>query len=188
MRFRIGLLLSLFGGVIGIGLFRELIKSMCPALDDKTLDIVSLLILLIGLIISAIEHFKQSKDLQKLENEQKGRVLEPIQKKNLLESLKKTSKKRIVLMSIQGDRESFRFANVIKDILFESNWEVEGVWEEIIIGGIGPGLLVRESSAELKSIGKMLNQILNDNKIDSRLILKLDMKPNVIEIIVGSRP
>jgi hypothetical protein len=94
MRFRIGLLLSLFGGVIGIGLFRELIKSMCPVLDDKTLDIVSLLILLIGLIISAIEHFKQSIDLKKLENEQKGRVLEPIQKKNLLESLKKTSKKK----------------------------------------------------------------------------------------------
>jgi hypothetical protein len=91
-------------------------------------------------------------------------------------------------MSIQGDRESFSFANVIKDILFESNWEVEGVWEEIIIGGVGPGLVVRESSAELKSIRKMLNQILNDNKIDSGLILKLDMKPNVIEIIVGSRP
>lgn len=75
MRFRIGLLLSLFGGIIGIVLFRELIKSKYPTLDDKTLDIVSLLILLIGLIISAIEHFKQSKDLKKLENEQKEEFL-----------------------------------------------------------------------------------------------------------------
>jgi ABC-type antimicrobial peptide transport system permease subunit len=61
MRFRIGLLLSLFGGVIGIGLFRELIKSMCPALDDKTLDIVSLLILLIGLIISELNILSNQK-------------------------------------------------------------------------------------------------------------------------------
>lgn len=91
-------------------------------------------------------------------------------------------------MSIQGDRDSFRFASVIKDILVESNWEVEGVWEEIIIGGVGPGILVRESSTELNSIGKILNQMLNDNKIDSRLVLKLDMKPNEIQIIVGSRP
>jgi len=188
MRFWIGLILSLFGGVVGIGLFREWIKSNCSALDDTTLDIASLLILLFGLIISAIDYFNQSKDLKKLKNEQKGRVLKPFQKKNLLESLKITSKKRIDLMSIQGDRESFRFANAIKDILVESNWDVKGVWEEIIIGGVGPGVVVRESSCELNSIGRILIQILNDNKIDARIVIKSDLKPNLIEIIVGSRP
>lgn len=188
MRFRIGLLLSLFGGIIGIGLFRELIKSKYPTLDDKTLDIVSLLILLIGLIISAIEHFKQSKDLKKLENEQKGRVLEPKQIENLLEALNTLPKTKVELTGIQGDRESVRFANTIKEILIEVDWEVDGVWEDIILGGIGPGITIREKSNNPKSIGKNIMEIMNKNHIETRLVIKSDLKPDQIEIIVGSRP
>ncbi len=41
MRFWSGLILSLFGGLLGLGLFRELIKLNAPILDDPTLDIVS---------------------------------------------------------------------------------------------------------------------------------------------------
>ncbi|WP_299255341.1 hypothetical protein [uncultured Lacinutrix sp.] len=188
MRFWLGLILSLFGGLVGIGLFREWTISKFAALDNTILDIVSLIILLLGLIISAFDHFKQSRDFEKLQNEQKGRVLEPIQRKNLLKSLKNTSKIRIELMSIQGDRESFRFANTIKDVLTELNWEVDGVWEEIIIGGVGPGIAVRESSMESNSIGKTITQIFKDNNIDTRIITKSDLKPNLIQVIVGSRP
>lgn len=188
MRFWSGLILSLFGGLLGIGLFREWMRLKLPNLDDSKLDIISLSILIIGLIISSIDHIKQSKDLQKLESEQKGRVLKPKQKENLIDALKKLSKTKVDLMSIQGDRESFRFANAIKDVLVESNWEVDGVWEEIIIGGVGPGVLVRENSSEPNSIGKIVNEIMNENNINTRIVIKSDLKPNLIEIIVGSRP
>jgi hypothetical protein len=188
MKFWFGLLLSLFGGLLGIGLFREWIKLNFPYLNDSTLDVISLVILLIGLFISALDNLKQSKDFKKLEDEQKGRVLKPNQKENLILAFKKASKTKVVLMSIQGDRESFRFANVIKEILVESNWEVDGVWEEIIIGGIGPGLVIREKSAEPKSIGNILIETMNKNNIEARTVIKSDLKPNLIEIIVGSRP
>ncbi len=188
MRFWLGLIISLFGGLIGIGLFRDWIKLKISILDDSTLDIVSLIILIIGLVISAIDHSKQSKNLKKLEDEQKGRVLEPKQRENLLVALKKLPETKVVLMSIQGDRESFRFANTIKDILIESNWEVDGVWEENIIDGVGPGVLVREKSSEPNSIGKIINEIMNENNINTKTVIKSDLEPNRIEIIVGSRP
>jgi hypothetical protein len=188
MKFWFGLILSLFGGLLGIGLFRQLIKLRFNNLDDTTLDIISLVILIIGLLISAIDHSKQSNNLEKLENEHKGRVIVPNQKKNLIRTLRNVSKRKVLLMSIQGDRESFRFANAIKNILVESNWEVEGVWEEIIIGGVGPGVIIRENSSESNSIGKILTEIMNKNKINTRIVVNSNIKPDKIEIIVGSRP
>ena len=188
MRFWIGLLLSLFGGLVGIGLFREWIKLNYPLINDLHLDFIALIILIIGLVITAIDHLKQSRNLKHLEDEQKGRVLKPKQRENLVNTLNNLEKIKIVLTGIQGDRESIRFANSIKDILIEANWEVDGVWEDIIIGGIGFGITLRESSSDPNSRGKIINEILNKNQIKSRIVLKPDLKPNQIEIIVGSRP
>lgn len=188
MRFWSGLLLSLFGGLLGIGLFREWILLRFPNLCDYELDIISLLILMVGLIISSIDHLIQSNDLKKLQNEQIGRVLKQKDKENLKDALKIISKIKVELTSIQGDRETYRFANELKDLLVESNWEVEGVWEDIIIGGAGSGVMIRENSTSENSTGKALNKMLNENNIKTRLVIKSDMKENLIEIIVGSRP
>jgi hypothetical protein len=188
MRFWIGLCISLLGGLIGIGLFRERIKLNYPTINDSHLDLTALIILIIGLIITAIDHSIQSKNLKKLENEQKGRVLKKQQKENLLNALNYIEKTKIILIGIQGDRESIRFAHSIKDILVEANWDVEGVWEDIILGGIGSGITLRDSTSDSSSKGKIINQIMNKNNIESRFVLKSDLKPNQIEIIVGSRP
>lgn len=188
MRFWIGLFISLFGGLIGIGLFREWIKLNYPLINDLHLDFVALIILNIGLVITAIDHSKQSRNLKQLEDEQKGRVLKPNQRENLVRALKNLEKNKIVLTGIQGDRESIRFANSIKDIFIDANWEVDGVWEDIIIGGVGFGITLRESSSDQNSRGKIINEILNKNQIKSRVVLKPDLKSNQIEIIVGSRP
>jgi len=160
MRFWIGLFISLFGGLIGIGLFREWIKLNLPLINDFYLDFVALIILIIGLVITAIDHSKQSRNLKQLEDEQQGRILKPKQRENLLNALNNLEKIKIVLTGIQGDRESIRFANSIKDILIEANWEVDGVWEDIIIGGVGFGITLRESSTEPNSSGKIINEIM----------------------------
>ena len=188
MRFWIGLFISLFGGLLGIGLFRERIKLNYPLINDLHLDLVAIIILIIGLLITAIDHSKQSKNLKQLEDDQKGRILKPKQRENLVNALNNLEKTKIELMGIQGDRESIRFANSIKDILIEVNWKVDGVWEDIIIGGIGFGLAVRENSSAPNSKGKIINEIMNKNQIESSFVFKPDLKLNQIEIIVGSRP
>ena len=88
MRFWLGFFIALFGGLIGIGLLRDLIKSNFTGINDFHLDIISVLMLVFGLIITAIDNSKQSKYLKKLENEQVGRTLKPNQRNNLLEDLK----------------------------------------------------------------------------------------------------
>ncbi|PIF60048.1 hypothetical protein [Flavobacterium sp. 2] len=188
MRFWIGLFISFFGGLVGIGFFREWIKLSYPLINDLHLDCGALIILIIGLVVTAIDHSIQSRNLKLLEDEQKGRVLTPKQRENLVDALSNLGKIKIVLIGIQGDRESIRFANSIKDILIEANWEVDGVWEDIIIGGVGFGITLRESSSEPDSSGKIINEIMNENQIKSRVVLKSDLKPNLIEIIAGSRP
>ncbi len=119
MRFWIGLCISLLGGLIGIGLFRELIKLNYPTINDSHLDLTALIILIIGLIITAIDHSIQSKNLKKLENEQKGRVLKKQQKENLLNALNRIEKIKIILIGIQGDRESIIFHIQLKIFLLK---------------------------------------------------------------------
>ena len=119
MRFWIGLCISVLGGLIGIGLFRELIKLNYPTINDSHLDLTALIILIIGLIITAIDHSIQSKNLKKLENEQKGRVLKKQQKENLLNALNRIEKIKIILIGIQGDRESIIFHIQLKIFLLK---------------------------------------------------------------------
>lgn len=187
-RFWIGLLVSLFGGLLGIGFFREWVKLNFVFLNDPTLDLISFIILIIGLLISTLEHLNQSKDIKNIKKEQNGRTINSKEKEKLISDLKVCPKVKIELTTIQGDRESRIFADIIKDILIESNWEVDGVYEDIILGGVGYGLVIRESSSELDSIGNILFNIMNKNNIHARLIVKPSIKPDSIEIIVGSRP
>lgn len=188
MRFWLGFFIALFGGLIGIGLLRDWIKSILTGVNDFYLDILSVLILVIGLIIAAIDNSKQSKYLKKLEDEQIGRIVKPNQRNNLLEDLKHLSTIQVVLMGIQGDRESIRFANNIKEVLLEAGWEVDGVWEEIIIGGVGSGVIIRENSLAENSTGNIISETFNKNNIVTRVVEKANLSVELIEIIVGSRP
>lgn len=188
MRFWLGFFIALFGGLIGIGNLRDLIKSNLTGINDFYLDIVSVLLLVIGLIITAINNAKQSKYLKKLEDEQVGRILKPNQRNNLLEDLKNLPIIKVVLMGIQGDRESIKFANTIKEVLIEAGWEVDGVWEEIIIGGVGSGVIIRENSVKQDSNGNIINETFNKNNINTRVVEKTNLSSERIEIIVGSRP
>jgi hypothetical protein len=91
-------------------------------------------------------------------------------------------------MGIQGDREAIRLANTLKDVLVFAGWEVDGVWEDILIGGVGSGILVRQGSSASDSLGQSISEALNQIQITSRLVINPDLKPYQIEIIVGSRP
>jgi|TARA_B110000114_G_scaffold161580_1_gene179003 hypothetical protein len=188
MRFYLGFIITLVGGLISIGLLRDWIMSFSNVICDLHLDLFSILIIVIGLIISANDKLKQSKYLKKLEDEQTGRILKPKQRNKLLEDLKHLSKIKVHLTGIQGDRESIIFANTIKEVLLDSGWEVDGVWEDIINGGIGFGVTIRENSLKQNSIGDIINEAFIKNNIDSRVVKHTAFSPELIDIVVGSRP
>ncbi len=186
--FWIGILIAFVGGIISIGLSRESVKRKFPRIREKHLDVVSLVILVIGLLISVMDHSAQSRTLRQLEDEQRGRILTPKQKEYLIETISNLPKTRVYLMGIQGDREAIRFANTLKDVLVVAGWEVDGVWEDILIGGAGPGILVRQGPSASDSLGQRITDSLNKIQITSRLVIMPDLKPHQLEIIVGSRP
>lgn len=188
MMYWIGLIIALLAGIIGIGLSREWIKREFPRIGETHLDTILLVLLAIGLVISSIEYLKQSKTLRQLENEQRGRILTSKQEKYLRETFSRLPKTRVHLIGIQGDREAIRFANTLKDVLVVAGWEVDGVWEDILIGGAGSGILVRQGSSASDSLGQSISEAFNHIKITSRLVIIPNLKPDQLEIIVGSRP
>lgn len=188
MRYWIGLIMALLAGIIGIGLSREWIKREFPRIGEKHLDTILLVLLALGLVISSIEYINQSKTLRQLEDEQRGRILTPKQEKYLRETFSRLPKTRVHLIGIQGDREAIRFANTLKDVFVVAGWEVDGVWEDILIGGAGSGILVRQGSSTSDSLGHSISEAFNHIHITSRLVNIPDLKPNQLEIIVGSRP
>jgi hypothetical protein len=184
----IGLIIALLAGIIGIGLSREWIRREFPRIGETHLDQILLVLLAVGLVMSSIEYLKQSKTLRKIEDEQRGRILTLEQEKYLIKTLRSLPKTRVHLIGIQGDREAVRFANTLKEILIAAGWEVDGVWEDIIIGGTGPGIIVRQGPYALDSLGQRITESLNNIQITSRLVIKQDLKPHQLEIIVSSRP
>jgi len=186
--FWFGLFIAFIAGFIGIGLSREWVKRKFPTIQEKQLDLIALVILAIGLVISSIDYSQQSITLRHLEDEQRGRILTTKQIEYLRETFRSLPKTRVYLMGIQGDREAIRLANTFKDVLIMAGWEVDGVWEDILIGGTGPGILVRQGSFASDSTGQKITEALNQIQITTRLVIKPDLKPHQLEIIVGSRP
>lgn len=186
--FWIGLIIALLAGVIGIGLSRDWVKKHFAKLQDLHLDRLALLLLLVGLVLSAVEYSKQTKTINYLEEEQIGRVLSPDQKTTLIEVLSSLPKNNVYLMGIQGDREAVRFANALKEVFLSADWTVDGVWEDILLGGPGPGIIVRQSSSSIDSVGQLITKAFNKIHIQARLVNRKDLAPQKLEIIVGSRP
>ena len=57
--FWIGLFIALIAGFVGIGLSREWVKRKFPTIKEKQLDVIALVILAIGLVISTIDYSQQ---------------------------------------------------------------------------------------------------------------------------------
>ncbi len=59
--FEFGLFLALIGGLLGIGLSRASVKKKFPALADYHLDVVAVIVLVIGLVLTAAEHYRSER-------------------------------------------------------------------------------------------------------------------------------
>ena len=186
--FWLGLLIALITGLVRIGLSREWAKRRFPWIRDLQLDVVAMVLLVLGLFLSVLGYREQTATIKRLEAERIGRVLSGAQKAALIEDLGRLPKINVHLMGIQGDRESVRFANVLKDVFLSVGWTVDGVWEDILIGGAGTGILVRQSSPFTNSVGQQVIEAFNRIQLQARLVQIKDRGPGHFEVIVGSRP
>lgn len=127
--------------------------------------------------------------IENLEKRQTGRTIAPDQIYYLVTGLKKIQKPTlpIYIMGIQGNPESIQFANSIKKIFEMAGFAVDGVWEDVIIGGTGPGLLIRQEILDAPT-GLSIMELFKNSAIEARIIAIKGLKPERVEIIVGYKP
>jgi len=124
-----------------------------------------------------------------MEAEQAGRTLSPEQLQQLTRRLRAAPRSDgpINLTGLQGDREAIRLAHVLKQVLVDAEFVVDGVWEDALIGGTGPGILIRQTKKE-DSLGAAINVALHQVGLDAKIVVRGVDPPTRLEIIVGYKP
>jgi len=64
--FWLGLLIALIGGLLSVGLSRERVKRRYTAIGDYHLDVAALAVLVVGLIVSALDHVGSERSIDAL--------------------------------------------------------------------------------------------------------------------------
>lgn len=119
----------------------------------------------------------------------KGRALSRTDLAALRQDLAALPPTKVLLVGLQGDRESVRFAGLLKARVLEPlNWPVSGVWEDTLVGGAGEGILVRQTPACTNLQGARIVDALNRRNLSARLIKIPDLDCERLEIIVAARP
>ena len=88
-------------------------------------------------------------------------------------------------MGLQGNRESIQLAKFLKGVLEGAGFVVDGVWEESLIGGTGPGILIRQATID-GAIGQAIGAAFDEVGLEVRMV-KYDAGDKV-EVIVGYEP
>lgn len=65
--FWLGLLIALLGGLLSVGLSRERVKQRYAKIGDYHLDVAALAVLVLGLVVSAIDHWHSERSINTLE-------------------------------------------------------------------------------------------------------------------------
>jgi NADH:ubiquinone oxidoreductase subunit K len=65
MLFWFGLLVALVAGLLSIGFSREAVKLRFPVVGDYHLDIAAVVLLIFGLALSAVEHYRSERSFRK---------------------------------------------------------------------------------------------------------------------------
>jgi len=66
--FRLGLVIALIGGLLSVGLSRERVKQRYTPVGDYHLDVAALAVLVLGLLVSAVDHLQSERSIDALKS------------------------------------------------------------------------------------------------------------------------
>lgn len=168
---------------------RELLaKIKAAAPGRRWFPVVELTAVWVTTLVALVSAAQTDRKLATLEDQQRGRVLSSQDLSGLRDDLARLPKAKVVLMGIDGNRESVGLAKQLKPVLLEVGWTVDGVWEDSIVGGAGEGILVRQNALATNFPGPQLVHTFNKRNLHARLINLPDPDLTRFEIVVGARP
>lgn len=154
-----------------------------------TFGLVSALTGLTGYFTGKRTEVALERKIKSLETEQAGRNLSATQLQVLTEGLRTIQKpgEPIHLMGLQGNRESIQLANVLKRAFEGAGFVVDGVWEDLLIGGTGSGILIRQEKMD-GVIGQGVRAAFQHVGLEARIVELGNRVQNKVEIIVAYKP
>lgn len=106
MLFWLGLFVALFGGLLSVGLSREAVKLRFPVVGDYYLDVAAVLLLICGLVLSAVEHYRSARTMHELSEKASPRHLTTAQRRAMAPLLARLSGRRVAFAFRMMDGES----------------------------------------------------------------------------------
>ncbi len=125
--------------------------------------------------------------IDSLERELRGRTLNEVDRQKLINLLTAIQEKSqtISLMGLQGNLESIRLANYLKECFCQAGFDVDGVWEDFLLGGTGPGIIIRQETAD-GPIGRAVCEAFESVGLQACIVaLGANEQSNELEVIVG---
>ena len=144
MLFWLGLIVALFGGLLSVGFFRDLIRQLIPSVSDSLIDAVAVVLLVLGLIVSAVEHYREKTEHQL--GEKSFRRLETfateprvVNFEKAAELLKNAPKGSVEIAPLQGSVEADWLADQLQMAFSAAGWKIsrrKAGTDEILNAGI----------------------------------------------------
>ncbi len=122
--FWVGLLIALLGGLLSVGLSRETAKSRYPAVKDYHLDVVGLVLLFVGLVVSALDHVSTERQLSDLNQRTAPRHLSQEQRTKMLPILANLKGRPIAFACRMMDGESCDYATELARFVLDAGGQV----------------------------------------------------------------
>ena len=135
---------------------------------------------------SAKEISKSRTALENIGYKSISRGISEYDKIQILKILKKYKNAELTITSVMGDSESFKFAHEIKELFELADWKINGINQAMYSAPI-QGLII---CVESENYPKRVNGIFDSFKLINIIAkgeLKPSLKPNEIELIIGTK-
>ena len=121
--FWLGLATALLGGLFSLGLSRDTVRSRYKAIGDYHLDAVAIAVLLVGLVVTAVDHFQSERLLNEINDKTSGRHLSARMIARFLNSVANEPKGKVRVKFMANNPEASDYATELRGIFLKAGYE-----------------------------------------------------------------
>jgi len=189
--FWIGLLIALLGGLLSVALSREALKQRYPAIKEYHLDVIFLVVLCLGLLFSAVDHYKSERTLQALQEKVAPRHVSAQQRKAMLPILSAVKGRSIAIACRMMDGESCDYAKELTNLLSEAGCQVPELVQTSLNDSPGHLAITVYGKADV-SVANTLIKAFRAADMPARIVAIKENSvgmwyPDTVHIIVGRK-
>jgi hypothetical protein len=203
MIFWLGIVIAGVSGLVAIGFSREGVKQRFPKLSEFHLDIVALILLGSGLLMSVVDHYASESEVSSLRGQLKTNddKLKALQSDTAPRSLDATTRTRLIAalaacdsqrsVSIAtpfSDRETQDFAAQIASAFRDAGWEVEGPGRSFITTAPSYFIIEVDSVELAHPCAGLVQKAFRDVGFEVRGEIHPKAPSDKINLIIGTKP